>query len=132
MKHLANCTPTEFLTQTVKIKHAAADWLTKTDIATVRKQKPKITDDMTKDEKREVWREYTNNTLSVIFDELAEKHPDETLTLMALMCFVEPDHVNDHTMAEYFEALSEMLGNNAVLGFFIALIRLARSGIFRA
>lgn len=132
MKHLANCTPTEFLAQTVKIKHAAAEWLTKTDIAEIRKLRPVITDAMTKEEKRIEWEKYTSESLNMLFDALAEKHPKETLELLALMCFVEPEHVDDYTTNDYFGALAEMLGSNAVIGFFIALTKLARTGIFRA
>ena len=52
MKTLANCTPREFLKQTNKIKNAAKDWLTKTDIQGIRSRLPKIDDGMCKEEKR--------------------------------------------------------------------------------
>lgn len=132
MKHLANCTPTEFLKQTVRIKHAASEWMTKTDIANIRKRKPVLADNMTDDEKREALERQSMENASALFDELAEKHPDETLAMMALMCFVEPEDVDEHTMTEYFAALADMLGSPAVIRFFIALARLGKSGIFRA
>lgn len=131
MKNLANCTPREFLAQTVKIKKAASAWLTATDIANIRKRSPDITDDMSNEDRKAAWKEQADSNLSLMFDELAEKHPEETLTLMALMCFVEPEHVDDHPMSEYLHSLSEMMGSEAVLGFFISLVKLGRSGIFR-
>ena len=38
MKNLANCTPTEFLKQTSKIKRSAEKWLKVTDIMAIRKR----------------------------------------------------------------------------------------------
>lgn len=131
MKNLANCTPREFLAQTVRIKKAASEWLTATDIANIRKRSPEITGDMTVEQKKEAWKKQSYENLSAMFDEMAEKHPEETLELMAMMCFVEPEHIDDHPMMEYMKALTEMLSNDAVIGFFLSLIKLARSGIFR-
>ena len=131
MKNLANCTPREFMAQTVKIKKVASEWLTATDIANIRKRSPDITDDMTDAQKKEAWKKQSYENLGAMFDEMAEKHPEETLELMAMLCFVEPEHVDDHPMMEYMRALTEMLSSDAVIGFFISLLKLARSGIFR-
>lgn len=131
MKNLANCTPREFMAQTVRIKKVASEWLTATDIANIRKRSPEITGDMTVEQKKEAWKKQSYENLSAMFDEMAEKHPEETLELMAMMCFVEPEHIDDHPMMEYMKALTEMLSNDAVIGFFLSLIKLARSGIFR-
>lgn len=131
MKNLANCTPREFLAQTVKIKKVASEWLTATDIANIRKRSPEITVDMTAEQKKEAWKKQSYENLSAMFDEMAEKHPEETLELVAMMCFVEPEHIDDHPMMEYMKALTEMLSSDAVIGFFLSLIKLARSGIFR-
>lgn len=132
MKNLANCTPREFLAQTVKIKRAVEKWLTITDIANIRKRVPAITEDMTKADKKKAIDAQVAANLSAIFDEVAEKHPDETITLMALTCFVEPNHVNDYPITDYLTAISEMIGNDAVIGFFSSLVKLARTGILKA
>ena len=129
MKNLANCTPREFMAQTVKIKRAAADWLTKTDIANIRKRMPVIADGLTKKEKDEAFSAQARANISAMFDEIMDKHPQETLDLLALLCFVEPDNVDDHPMSEYLKSLTEMIGNEAVIGFFTSLARLARTGI---
>ena len=131
MKNLANCTPREFLAQTVKIKRAAEKWLTATDISAIRKRSPDITDDMTVADKKEAWKKQAYENLGDMFDELAENHPEETIELMAMMCFVDPEHVDDHPMVDYLKEITEMISNDAVIGFFISLLRLARSGIFR-
>lgn len=131
MKNLATCTPREFMAQTVKIKRAAADWLTKTDIANIRKRMPVIADGLTKKEKDEAFAAQVRANISAMFDEIMEKHPQETLDLLALLCFVEPDNVDDHPMSDYLTALTEMIGNEAVIGFFTSLARLARTGILK-
>ena len=43
------------------------------------------------------------------------------------MCFVEPEHVDDHSMAEYLEAFTELINDEAVIGFFTSLARLAET-----
>ena len=131
MKNLANCTPREFLSQTVKIKRAAEAWLTATDISNIRKRMPVLPKDMPKKEKDEALAAQAMAKRSAIVDEIAEKHPEETLELMGLMCFVEPENIDDHPMTDYLMALTEMIGSEAVLGFFTSLMKLARTGILR-
>jgi len=131
MKNLANCTPREFMAQTVKIKKYASEWMKKTNISNIRKMEPELNDGMTAAEKKAAWNEQANKNLSAIFDELAEKHPEETLNLLAMLCFVEPENIDDNPMSDYISSLNEMLGSEAVMGFFISLVKLARSGIFR-
>lgn len=129
MKNLANCTPREFFAQTVKIKRAAQEWLTKTDIANIRKRMPVLSDSMTKKEKDEAAQAQARANVSAMFDEIMERHPDETIDLLALLCFVEPEHIDDYPMSDYMTALGEMMGSEAVIGFFTSLARLARTGI---
>lgn len=129
MKNLANCTPREFFAQTVKIKRAAEDWMTKTDIAKIRSRAPVIAANMSKREKDEAMLNQIKANLSAMFDEIMERHPNETLNLLALLCFVEPEHIDDYPISDYLSALSEMLGSEAVIGFFTSLARLARTGI---
>lgn len=131
MKNLANCTPREFLAQTVKIKKAASAWLKITNITNIRHTKADITDDMTAQEKREAQRRQAMKNFGLMYDALAEEHPEETLELLALMCFVEPDKVDEHPMSEYLAALNEMIESEAVIGFFLSLAKLGRAGIFR-
>lgn len=133
MKNLASCKPTEFFKQTNRIKKSVEKWLTDTDILNIRKNvaaPSKITDDMDEEQKREAVKDYKKRTeeqarknLSAILDAIFDKHPDETLELLALLCFVEPENVDDHPMSEYFNCVAEMLGDESVVGFFTSLAR---------
>lgn len=133
MKNLANCKPSEFLKQTNKIKKAVEKWLTDTDILNIRKNAPKldvISPEWSKEERERVFREnkrkmeqQSNENLSKMLDAILDKHPDETLELLALLCFVEPDKVDDYPISDYLEAISDMISNEAVIGFFTSLAR---------
>lgn len=137
LKTLANCKPSEFLKQTNKIRKAAAEWLTATDILEIRKNKPElleIDDSMSEAAKtaialknRKALEEQARENLMEILDAVMDEHPDETLNLLALMCFIEPEHVDDHTMAEYLEAFTGLINDEAVIGFFTSLARLGQT-----
>lgn len=133
MKTLANCKPSEFLKQTNRIKKATEKWLKLTDIMNIRRNAPELkeapldADVETKakifTENKKLIAEQSLKNLSLILDAMLDKYPDETLELLALICFVDPEHVDDHKMSEYLEAITEMLNDEAVLGFFTSLAR---------
>lgn len=139
LKNLATCKPTEFVKQTVRIKKAAANWLKVTDIMNIMKKKPeltKLTDTMTADERqaafdknKEISDELAREKISKAFDAMMENHPSETLEVLALSCFVEPENIDNYTIDKYFSAWNEMLNNDSVISFFISLIRLANKPI---
>ncbi len=136
MKTLANCKPTEFMAQTVKIKRAAEKWLRITDIMSIRKRvpeiMPEISDDMSAEEKeevikkrKEIIREKSLENMSAIFDACFDKHPVETLEVVALCCFMEPSDIDNHETKELLEAALEMAEDETVIRFFTLLMRLA-------
>lgn len=125
MKNLANCKPSEFLTQTNKIRKSVSKWLADTDIVNIRKRLPQIPDGATEEEKKKAMEEQVNGNFNAILDAIMEEHPDETLELLALLCFVEPEHVDDHTVTEYLESFNELVTNRTVLDFFTSLMQLA-------
>lgn len=139
MKNLANCKPTEFLKQTNRIRKAVEKWLTVTEIARIRKQVPELKHidiDMTVEEKAELQAEnrkrieaQTLNNAMEILDAVMDKHPDETLELLALLCFVEPEDVDKHAVSEYLEAFTELIADEAVINFFTSLARLGQMNI---
>lgn len=131
MKNLVDCTPREFLTQTVKIKRAAEKWLTDTDILNIRARAAKVADGLSDEEKLEANRKQALKNLSEMYDEIAEKHPEETLELIALMCFVDPKEVNNYKVSDFLLSITDMMRDEAVLGFFISLARLGRIGILK-
>ena len=139
MKNLANCKPSEFLKQTNKIKHSVEKWLTATDIMNIRKRQPdfvRVSENSTQEERAKVKKtndglmaKQTRENLSAIFDAILDEHPDETLELLALLCFVEPKDVDEHPVEDYLTALTEMLNNQAVIGFFTSLGKWGLTGI---
>lgn len=134
MKNLANCKPSEFLRQTNRIRKSVSKWLTMTDILNIRKRLPKYeiaAPGSTAEERAEVIRrnaalkrKQASENVMAMLDAVLEDHPDETLELLALCCFVEPEHVDDHTVSEYLEAFSELISDEAVMGFFTSLSKL--------
>lgn len=129
MKNLANCTPREFLRQTNKIRKAVAKWLSLTEINKIRKTLPLIPDDADESEKERLTQEQAMKNANKILDVIMDEHPDETVELLALLCFVEPEDVDNHSMSEYLGAFSELVNDKEVAGFFISLIKLGRTNI---
>ena len=133
MKNLANCKPSEFLKQTVRIKKSAEKWMDATQIMKIRETVPDmklIDEDMDDAEKskilaenRKARKKQQRKNLSKIFDAMMDDNAEGTLELLALVCFVEPENVDDHTIDEYLQAVSEMLSNEAVVGFFTSLAK---------
>lgn len=121
MKNLANCKPSEFLTQTNKIRKSVSKWLTDTDIVNIRKRIPKMPDDISDEEKRVALDKQATENLDAILDSILEEHPQETMEMLALLCFVEPEHVDDYAVTDYIESLNEIIGNKVVLDFFMSL-----------
>ena len=125
MKNLANCKPSEFLRQTNKIRKSVSKWLEITDLLNIRKTQPTIPKDTTEKEKEEANRNHLKKKANLMMESIMEEHPDETLELLALLCFVEPENVDDHEISEYLESFNELINNKAVVDFFISLVRLA-------
>lgn len=125
MKNLANCKPSEFLKQTNKIRKSVSKWLTDTDIMNIRKRMPQISDEANDDERKKAMQEQALKNLDAILDAILDEHPDETLELLALLCFVEPNHVDDHDVTEYLDAFREIISNKSVFNFFTSLMQLA-------
>lgn len=137
MKNLVNCTPVEFLKQTNKIRHSAEKWIKGTKILEIRKNRAKlleITDSMTDDEKDKInaentkrLREQAMKNLSDILDVALDTHAEETMELLALMCFVEPADINNHKATEYIKEFGEMIADKDVIDFFTSLMRLGET-----
>lgn len=126
MKNLANCAPREFWRQTNKIRKYVSKWLTDTEIMEIRRRLPEIPDDATDEDRKAAVKAQISRNLDAIFDAVMETHADETTNLLGMLCFVEPEDVDNHPMREYLGALSEMLNSNEVFDFFISLVRVAK------
>ena len=139
MKNLANCKPSEFLKQTLRIKRNVEKWLTSDDIKEIRSRLPdteKILDSMTNEEKGEILirnnkkiREQGMKNFLEILDIMLDKNFDDTLAVLALCCFVEPENVDDHPLEEYLGSMADLMENPNVLRFFVSLARLGQTNI---
>lgn len=142
MKNLANCKPSEFLKQTNRIKKSLEKWMTDIEFKKIRSQLPEMADipkdadDITRkrimEENKQKMKDQAYKNLSKIIDSALGEYPDETLEVLALLCFVEPENVDDHPMSEYITALTELITDEAVINFFISFSRLEQIGILNA
>lgn len=131
-KNLATCTPIEFLKQTSRIKKAVEKWLTVNEITEIRKRMPDFNGADTKEQKAELIKKKAFENMSLILDNCLEKHPEETLEVLALACFVEPQNVNDYPMSFYLGQVAELMSDEGVLSFFISLSRLGQMNTLSA
>lgn len=140
MKTLVNCTPTEFFVQTNKIRKSAEKWLKDTNILEIRKRAPQgdftPSQGMSEDEiksliekRKEAWAEQAKKNLFDMLESMLEKNIDETIELMALVCFIDPKDADNHTMSEYLQCINEIIMDDAVMGFFTSLASLEATNI---
>lgn len=139
MKTIANCKPSEFLRQTNRLRKSAEKWMKDTDIINIRKRIPIFTTvppDATQEEREKINREnealkteQAIKNMNAILDAALEQYPDETLEILALCCFVEPEDVDNYNVADYLNAFTEILQNGAVISFFTSLARLGQNAI---
>ena len=134
MKNLATCKPTEFIIQTAKIKDAVKGWLDVTGLMKIRQKKPvyeTVDPDASAEDRAAVikrnaekQKKQAMDNLSEMLDQMLVEHPQETLNVLALCCFVEPDHVDDYTVNEYLDCLLELVQSKSVMNFFTLLAQL--------
>ena len=135
MKNLANCKPSEFLKQTNRIRKSVEKWLKITDVMNISKKMPEgmpeVKSDMSKDEARAVLEkrqmmmaEQSQRNLKDMLDAMLDEHPDETLEVLALCCFVEPEDVDSYSVSEYLSSINELLADSNVRDFFTFLMSL--------
>lgn len=139
LKTLVSCKPSEFLRQTNKIKKSVEKWLTDTDILNIRKRMPALeavpisaTEEERKaiaERNKKLTSEQVKKNLSAMLDAILEEHPEETMEILGLCCFVEPDHVDDYKVADYLTALNSLISDKVVLDFFTSLASLGQMNI---
>lgn len=134
MKNLANCTPTEFLTQTNKIRKSVYGWLKLTDIMNIRQKRPKLTpltNEMTDEERaqvildnKEAMKEQARENFSLMLDKMLDDYPEQTLEVIGLINFIDKSELDNYKMVDLMANTLEMLEDEAVMGFFGLLMRL--------
>lgn len=142
LKTLATCKPSEFLKQTYKIKKFAEKWITDTDILNIRKKLPVLemvpkdaSEELRKeifDKNKQLVREQALKNYSEMFDSIAGEHPDETMELLALCCFVDADHIDDYKPTDYLAAFNSLISCKEVIDFFTSFLSLAQMDITKA
>lgn len=132
MKNLANCKPSEFFAQTVKIRRYVENWLNATELFSIRKELPELNDNMTDEEKKKAIAEQAKKNLWKMFDKIFEENAEHTIGLLALLCFIDPAEADDHEVGEYLESISELISDERVISFFTSLVRLDQRSIFGA
>lgn len=129
MKNLANCNPREFLVQTNKIRKAVSKWLDDTGIMEIRKRVPKFDVNVTGADRQKALQNQMKENMQAILDVVLEEYPDETAELLGLLCFVEPEDLDNHKMTEFMGAFVEIINSPEVVGFFTSLMQLGQTNI---
>lgn len=134
MKNLANCTPTEFLTQTNKIRKSVYGWLKLTDIMNIRQKRPKLTplsNEMSDEERtqvildnKEAMKEQARENFSLMLDKMLDDYPEQTLEVIGLINFIDKSDLDNYKMVDLMANTLEMFEDEAVMGFFGLLMRL--------
>ena len=131
MKNLANCKPTEFLVQTNKIRKSVEKWLTLTDSRNIRKNVPPLKEGQSKEERKAELVKASKENLNRILNAALEEHPKETVELLGMICFLEPEEADNQPISFYLQAACEIMNDEAVLGFFTSLANLDQTGILK-
>lgn len=139
MKTIATCKPSEFLRQTNRLRKSVEKWMRDVDIINIRKRVPVfdiVPKDATQEQKEEIVKSNKDKAdlqaiknVNDILDAALDKYPDQTLELLALCCFVEPEDVDNHIISEYLDAFSELMNNKSVISFFTSLVQLGQTSI---
>lgn len=133
MKTLANCTPREFFKQTNRIRICAEEWLTATKILEIRRrmpevevQKPETSEELTKtiEARKQAFADQIRENTFAMLEAMLDTNADKTMELLALVCFIEPEDLDKHTMSEYLSCIGEMISDAGVLSFFGSLVKL--------
>ena len=124
VKSIANCKPSEFLKQTNLIRHYIEKWMKLTDLAEIRKRLPDIPEGATKEEKDALIAEQSRANFSAMLDSALEEHPEETLGVLALCCFIPVEEADNQPMEMYIEAIADLMESEAVTRFFISAVKL--------
>ena len=134
MKNLANCKPSEFLAQTYKMKSRVEKFCKEIDIAKIRAELPQlepVPENASDDEvdaitRRNVlkMRNKAMQNASKILDAALSTNVEDTLALLAMACFIDPNDADNHPMSDYLNAFAEILSDAAVVRFFTSLAQL--------
>ncbi len=129
MKTLANCNPVEFLRQTNKIRHAVSGWLNDTGILEIRKRQPALTGKETLEELEQKKREQAKKNINDMLDSMLENHAEQTAEVLGLMCFVDPEEIEDAKGVDFLLPAMELLSSKPVIDFLLSYMKLEQTGM---
>lgn len=124
MKTLANCTLTEFLKQTNKIRHTAENFLNETDAIGIIRKMPKFNGDETYEEKIAKTKKQKKENIGELLDILMEKNAEKTAEILGLMCFIPPDKLDEVKSKDVVFAAFELLSCPEVIDFLLSFAKL--------
>lgn len=123
MKTLANCTLKEFLQQTNKIRHKAAEFYNVIGIADIRKTMPTLTGKETPEEAEKKRIEQGKKNISAIIDKCIDANIDATIEIIGLMCFKTPEEAENMNATEFIDVVFEIIGSERVMNFFTKMVK---------
>lgn len=119
MKSLANCTPTEFLKQAMRIRAPFKEWLNHTGIPEIRKHVAEVDNDIPEEEKVKLAIQQGQKNFSEMMSAALEKDFDATIDLICLFTFTERADFDSNPFPEYLAAILDCLRSEAVRDFFM-------------
>lgn len=131
MKTLANCSPREFLVQTNKIRKSVSKWLSLTKAMEIRKTLPDIPEGVSEEDRDKLIERQVQSNLNAILDVILDEYPEETAELLGLLCFIEPEDLDNHSMSEILASFTSIINSPEVMGFFISLAQMDQTNILQ-
>ena len=125
MKLITQLDDVAFLRQCNRIRHAVEEFVSETDVLSIRKRMPKLTGNEPEAVRKAAYEKQSRANISAMLDRLLEEKPEETLKVARLMVVLE----DGDEMPNGFDLimiLLDVLGDQRVLSFFY---RLAKSGL---
>ena len=127
MKTLANCSPTEFLRQTNKIRHECSGFLKKSGVLEIRKRQPELTGKETEEELKEKNMAQVKKNLDAMLDVLLDTNAEGAAEMLRLMCIFEPGEEETLTGMELLRVGMDVLSDKAVIDFLLFLMKSAQT-----
>lgn len=121
MKNLANCNPIEFMQQTYKIAKRVKELNAETHFLDIRKHQPDLTGKETEKEKKEAMSKQGQKNLWDMYECLMENSPREAAEILGLMCFIEPEEIENYKGLNFMSDAIELLKSKEVNDFFLSL-----------
>lgn len=104
-------------------------WLELTKVLEIRKNLPEVNAEASKEDAKAALEKQVRQNLAAMLDAILEEYPEETAELLGLLCFIEPEDLDNHSMAEILANVTDILNSEEVLGFFMSLAQLGNKGI---